>query len=126
MTAAEGAYASMPLHAYTARGGHAAVSADLDYVTLDLRPARDEQGVSMRLLPAEALALAARLTSAASAACTCVGGSWCVLHGQCTCASYEERERGPLTHVMGNIWVEPRLHAPDCPLHGRPDSPPGA
>lgn len=51
--------------------------------------------------------------------CTCVGGSWCVQHGTCTCPPYEERELGPLTHVIGNIWVKPRLHVADCPLHGR-------
>jgi hypothetical protein len=36
--------------------------------------------------------------------CTCIGGSWCAIHGDCTCT--DEQRQG----------IEP--HADDCPLHG--------
>ncbi len=55
------------LHAYGALGGYFAVTSDLDYVTVDLTPERESnRGVSMRLLPSEALALAERLMLAAT------------------------------------------------------------
>jgi hypothetical protein len=79
-----------------------------------------EQGVAAGLFPTatEADIADALLDLRERAGCTCVGGSWCPHHGTCTCGPHEERKRGPLTHIMGNIWGEPVLPAPHCPLHG--------